>query len=45
MKDYRPQYTGMPESGSRSGWVGEEGRGKLLGTFGEKTRKRLAFEM
>jgi hypothetical protein len=36
---YRPQYRGMPGPGSRSGWVGEQGRGRILGTF------RIAFEM
>jgi hypothetical protein len=30
-----PQYRGMPEPESGSGWVGEQGRQ----TFGEETRK------
>jgi hypothetical protein len=29
----------MPGSGSRSGWVGEQGRGRVEGTFG------IEFEM
>jgi hypothetical protein len=33
-----PQYRGMPGSRSRSGWVGEQGRGRVWGTF------RIAFE-
>jgi hypothetical protein len=27
--DYKPQYQGMPAPGSRSGWVGEQGRGRI----------------
>jgi hypothetical protein len=34
-----PQYRGMPGPRSRSGWVGEQGRGRVWGTFG------TAFEM
>jgi hypothetical protein len=26
-QDHMPQYRGMPGPGSRSGWVGEQGRG------------------
>jgi hypothetical protein len=33
-----PQYRGMPEPGSRSGWLGEQG-GEVYGTF------RIAIEM
>jgi hypothetical protein len=33
------QYRGMPGPRSRSGWVGEQGRGRVLGTF------EIAFEM
>jgi hypothetical protein len=28
------QYRGMPGLRSRSGWVGEQGRGRVSGTFG-----------
>jgi hypothetical protein len=38
-KDYMLQYRRMPRPGSRSGWVGEQGRGRVSGTFG------IAFEM
>jgi hypothetical protein len=34
-----PQYRGMPGPRSRSQWVGEQGRGRVYGTFG------IAFEM
>jgi hypothetical protein len=34
-----PQYRGIPGPRSGSGWVGEQGRGKVLGTF------RILFEM
>jgi hypothetical protein len=34
-----PQYRGMPEPRSRSGWVGEQGKGRVYGTFG------IAFEI
>jgi hypothetical protein len=34
-----PQYRGMPGPRSGSGWVGEQGRGRVEGTFG------IAFEM
>jgi hypothetical protein len=34
-----PQYRGMPGTRSRSGCVGKQGVGKVLGTF------RIAFEM
>jgi hypothetical protein len=37
--DSLPQYRGMPGLRSRSGWVGEQGRGRVEGTF------RIAFEM
>ena len=33
-KDYMPQYRGMPEKGSRSGWVGEQSRGVYRGLSG-----------
>jgi hypothetical protein len=38
-KFYMPQYRGMPGPRSGSGWVGEQGRGRVKGTFG------IAFEM
>jgi hypothetical protein len=28
-EDHMPQYRGMPGPGSRSGWVGEQGRGRV----------------
>jgi hypothetical protein len=34
-----PQYRVMPGPGSRSGWVEEQGGGRVKGTFG------IAFEM
>jgi hypothetical protein len=34
-----PQYRGMPGPRSGSEWVGEQGRGRVEGTFG------IAFEM
>jgi hypothetical protein len=34
-----PQYRGTPGPRSRSGWVGEQGGGRVEGTFG------IAFEM
>jgi hypothetical protein len=34
-----PQYRGMPRPRSRSGWVGKQGGGRVLGTFW------IAFEM
>jgi hypothetical protein len=34
-----PQYKGMPGPRSRSGWVGEQGGGRVQGAF------RIAFEM
>jgi hypothetical protein len=34
-----PQYRGMPGPRSGSGWVGEQGGGRVQGTFG------VAFEM
>jgi hypothetical protein len=34
-----PQYMEMPGTRSRSGWVGEQGRRRVYGTF------RIAFEM
>ena len=38
-KDYMPKYMGMPGPGSRSGCVGEQGRGRVQGALG------IAFEM
>jgi hypothetical protein len=38
-KLYMPQYRGMPGPRSRSGWVGEQGGGRVWGTFG------IAFEI
>ena len=37
-KFYMPQYRGMPGPKSESGWVGEQGRKRVKGTFG------IAFE-
>jgi hypothetical protein len=34
-----PQYRGMSGPGSRSGWVGEQGGGRVYGALG------IAFEM
>jgi hypothetical protein len=34
-----PQYRGMPGPGSRSGWVGDQGGGRVQGALG------IAFEM
>jgi hypothetical protein len=34
-----PQYRGTPGPRSGSGWVGEQGGGRVYGTF------RIAFEM
>jgi hypothetical protein len=31
--NYVPQYRGMPGPGSGSGWVGEQGRGRVTGNF------------
>jgi hypothetical protein len=33
-KDHMPQYRGMPGPGSGSGWVGEQGRGRVEGVWG-----------
>jgi hypothetical protein len=38
-EDYIPQYRGISGPGSRSGWVGEQGWGRVYGTFG------IVFEM
>jgi hypothetical protein len=40
-----PRYRGMPGPGSRSGWVGEQGSGRVQGTFREEIGKGIAFEM
>jgi hypothetical protein len=41
-----PQYRGMPRSGSRSGWAGEQGKGVGDREFSEmKLGKRITFEM
>jgi hypothetical protein len=34
-----PQFRGMPGTRSQSEWVGEQGKGKVWGTFG------IAFEI
>jgi hypothetical protein len=40
------QYRGMPGSGSRSGWVGEQGEGGGYRGFSEgKLEKRITVEM
>jgi hypothetical protein len=38
-ENHMPQYRGMSGPGSRSGWVGEHGRGRVEGALG------IAFEM
>jgi hypothetical protein len=38
-KPYKPQCRGKPGPRSGGGWVGEQGRGRVQGTF------RIAFEM
>jgi hypothetical protein len=36
----------MPGPGNRSGWVGEQGSGEVIGDFsGRKLGKGIAFEM
>jgi hypothetical protein len=41
-----PQYRGMPGTGSRSRWVGEQGKGRGDRGFSEgKLRKGITFEM
>jgi hypothetical protein len=41
-----PQYRGMPEQGSRNGWVGEQGEGEGgRGVLEWKPRKKITFEM
>jgi hypothetical protein len=35
----------MPGPGSRSGWIGELGRGGYRGLLERKLRKGIAFEM
>jgi hypothetical protein len=41
-----PQYNGMPGPGSRSGWVGEQGKGEEDRRFPEgKLGKGIIFEM
>jgi hypothetical protein len=41
-----PQYRGMPGSGSGSGWVGEQGQGRVDRGFSEgKLGKGITFEM
>jgi hypothetical protein len=42
-EDYMPQYRGMPEPGSKSRWVGEQGAGRAL--LERKLGKGIAFEM
>jgi hypothetical protein len=45
-KDSMPQYRGMQEPGSRSGWVGKQGEGRGYRRFSErKLGKGIAFEM
>jgi hypothetical protein len=40
------RYKGMPGPGSRSGWVGEQGKGERDRVFSEgKLRKGITFEM
>jgi hypothetical protein len=33
-ENYMPQYRGMPGQRNGSGWVGEQGRGRVEGTLG-----------
>ena len=41
-----PQYRGIPEPGSKSGWVGEQGEGEGDRGFSEgKLGKGITFEM
>jgi hypothetical protein len=41
-----PQYRGLPGSGSRSGWVAEQGeRGEDRGILERKLGKGITFEM
>ena len=41
-----PQYRGMPEPGSRSGWVGEQGEvGENRGFSERKIGKGITVEM
>jgi hypothetical protein len=41
-----PQYKGMPGSGSRSGWVGDQGEGIKIGDFQEgKLGKGITLEV
>jgi hypothetical protein len=41
-----PSVRGMPEPGSRSGWVGEQGQRRGDKKFSEeKPEKRIIFEM
>ena len=41
-----PQYRGMSEPGSKSGWVGEKGEGGEDKGFSEgKLGKRITFEI
>jgi hypothetical protein len=40
-----PQYRGMPGPGSRSGWVGEQGKGRVRRLLEKKVGKGIAFEM
>jgi hypothetical protein len=42
-EDYMPQYRGMPGPGSRSAWVGEQGKRGVIGDFCRG--KGIAFEM
>ena len=35
-----PQYRGMPEPGSKSGWVGEQGEGDENRDFSEQKQER-----
>jgi hypothetical protein len=41
----KPQYRGMPGPGSRSGWVGEQGRGGDRRFSEGKLEKDITFEM
>jgi hypothetical protein len=40
-----PQCRGMPGQGSRSGWVGEQGEGRIMGASEGKPRKGIIFKI
>jgi hypothetical protein len=45
-EDSMPQYRDIPGSGSKSGWLGEQGKGgRERGLLERKLGKGIAFEM